>query len=424
MTNPCFCHTQSVHTKKSIQLPMLRFAEPKESEFLTSQFTKLKLSSRVALGLGIVLYSVFAILDYWFLPETKHLSWLIRFGIVCPVLSVGFAATFLIKSFRMLESLVLAGVFTAGVGIISIIIIGNNESNAVYWAGLLLVIVFTFILTQVRFSLATLSMTLLMVLYTLTGLSLDTIETHVFFASLLFLFSALVISMTGGYMLEYYRRREYEQVCSLNEKSKQLDELSQEYKKLSLIDGLTGIPNRRYFEQYFDMSWRKAVISGSSIAVLFIDVDYFKKYNDTYGHQAGDNCLVQIATVLSESLHRPDDFVARYGGEEFILVLSNTDAHGTEIVAERLRATVESMKINSAKTVEAANVTISIGAAVANPEHLDNKDGLVDKADQALYAAKQKGRNRTAICLYNSKLHKDNVVLLFGKKDIYYSEST
>ena len=262
---PVFAIMAYQQREESYNSKMLRFPEPKESEFLSSQFTKLRLSSRIALGLGIVLYSLFAILDYWFLPETKHLSWLIRFGIVCPILVVGFASTFFTKRYKTLESLVLAGVFTAGVGIILIIVIGNNESNSVYWAGLLLVTVFTFILTQVRFALATFSTTLLLVLYVLTGIFLDNIESHVFSASLLFLFSGLVISMTGGYMLEHYRRREYEQVCSLSETSKQLDELNQEYKKLSLIDGLTGIPNRRYFEQYFDMNWRKAIISGNRI---------------------------------------------------------------------------------------------------------------------------------------------------------------
>ena len=376
---------------------MLQFPEPKESEFLSSQFGKLRLSSRIALGMGVVLYSVFAILDYWFLPETKHLSWLVRFAVVCPVLIAGFAATFFAKHYKTLEAFVFAGVFTAGLGIILIIIVGNNESNSIYWAGLLLVIVFTFILTLIRFSIASLSMTLLVGLYASIGACLDNIESHVFFASLLFLVSALVIGMTGGYMLELYRRRDYQQVCALSEKSKQLDELSREYKKLSLIDELTGIPNRRYFEQYFDMNWRKATFSGTCIAILFIDVDHFKKYNDKYGHQAGDSCLAQVASILSNDLHRPDDFVARYGGEEFIGVLSNTNIRGVEIVCERLRTSVENMKINTGTPMETSRVTISIGAAIVQPQHTDNKDDLIANADHALYIAKKNGRNQIII---------------------------
>ena len=198
-------------------------------------------------------------------------------------------------------------------------------------------------------------------------------------------------------MLELYRRRDYQQVCALSEKSKQLDELSREYKKLSLIDELTGIPNRRYFEQYFDMNWRKATFSGTGIAILFIDVDHFKKYNDKYGHQAGDSCLAQVASILSNDLHRPDDFVARYGGEEFIGVLSNTNIRGVEIVCERLRTSVENMKINTGTPMETSRVTISIGAAIVQPQHTDNKDDLIANADHALYFAKKNGRNQIII---------------------------
>ncbi|WP_317202451.1 diguanylate cyclase [Janthinobacterium sp.] len=168
---------------------------------------------------------------------------------------------------------------------------------------------------------------------------------------------------------------------------------------MAFADGLTGIANRRLFDETLEAEWRRCSRGGATLALLMLDVDYFKRYNDRYGHQAGDDCLKRIAATLRAALMRPSDLVARYGGEEFVCLLAETDAAGAMATAERLEAAVRGLAIEHIDSTVAAVVTISSGAAVAQP-HLDGgADGaaLVRRADAALYRAKQMGRGRACL---------------------------
>ncbi|VBB08122.1 nucleotide cyclase [Lucifera butyrica] len=167
--------------------------------------------------------------------------------------------------------------------------------------------------------------------------------------------------------------------------------------KLSLLDGLTGIANRRYFDEAFDKEWRRALRNRDSLSVLMLDIDYFKKYNDYYGHLRGDDCLRQVGQALKNSTIRGGDFVARYGGEEFVAILSSTPAENAFIVAEKMRKDIESLQISHPMSTVSEYVTVSIGAAAIIPEQGMTPAGLLEKADKALYRAKSEGRNRTAL---------------------------
>lgn len=166
---------------------------------------------------------------------------------------------------------------------------------------------------------------------------------------------------------------------------------------LSSLDGLTGIPNRRRFEEFIEMEWRSAIREKQIISMIMIDIDFFKAYNDTYGHIAGDDCLKQVAKALAQSVQRPMDFVARYGGEEFAVVLPGADTQGAFHVAEKMRKHIEGLNIEHRKSCIADHVTISLGVASFEPGPQTAPATLVDRSDKALYRAKRNGRNKVTL---------------------------
>ena len=167
--------------------------------------------------------------------------------------------------------------------------------------------------------------------------------------------------------------------------------------RLSQIDGLTGVANRRYFDRYFAREWRRAVRSSQTLSIIFADVDYFKAYNDHYGHQAGDDCLRKVAKALSTGVSRPADLLARYGGEEFVVVLPDTALDGACHIAENMRVAVESLAIPHAESATAAHITLSLGVAAVAPDREIPPESLIAAADKALYRAKKEGRNRVCV---------------------------
>ena len=159
-------------------------------------------------------------------------------------------------------------------------------------------------------------------------------------------------------------------------------------------DGLTGIYNRRFFDKNAKRIISSLSRSGSLLSLLMIDIDFFKRYNDTYGHVEGDKCLKIVAQALSKSITRADDFVARYGGEEFVVVLPNTDEYGARLIAEKLLENIRNCNIPHEKNDAADCLTISIGVTTGKVAYTDTTDDFVKKADAMLYNAKQNGRNR------------------------------
>ena len=163
--------------------------------------------------------------------------------------------------------------------------------------------------------------------------------------------------------------------------------------QISMIDQLTSIPNRRGFDNRMDMEWIRAIRENTLISVLVMDVDKFKFYNDTYGHQQGDIVLQAVARTVSQSLYRPGDFVARWGGEEFVVLLPNTGLNGAQSIAERIRSDISNLVIPCSDGTE-TKVTISIGIKTQAPRQDSSRESFIADADQALFQAKKIGRNR------------------------------
>lgn len=164
--------------------------------------------------------------------------------------------------------------------------------------------------------------------------------------------------------------------------------------QLSYLDGLTHIYNRRGFDRAASAEWKRMQRDGNILSLLMIDVDYFKKFNDHYGHQEGDDCLKLVASTLEGELFRPADIVARYGGEEFVVLLPGTDSEGAMKVAKRLVKSIENLNVEHVESEASDYVTISAGLACCTKEQKMTISRLVKNADEALYKAKSSGRNR------------------------------
>lgn len=175
--------------------------------------------------------------------------------------------------------------------------------------------------------------------------------------------------------------------------TRRLDEANRELTRLSAVDGLTGIANRRQFDEFLGREWARGMRHESEISLLMCDIDFFKQYNDLYGHPAGDECLRRVAEALSARLKRPTDLVARYGGEEFAAILPDTSAEGALQLADAMRDDIERLAIPHAAG-KGGVVTLSVGAAWRMPNRdTPSSSSLLKAADEALYQAKYAGRN-------------------------------
>ena len=195
----------------------------------------------------------------------------------------------------------------------------------------------------------------------------------------------LILLLQGVYIFRpmiHTIEKEKEELLSLN---KELD-------RQASTDGLTGVANRRYLNEFVEQEWARSIRENTMISVIMVDVDFFKAYNDNYGHLAGDECLKQVARTVRNNTMRAADFAARYGGEEFIVVLPDTDVVGAGKFAERVRHQVLALDIEHSKS-PFGKVTISLGIASVVPGSDDEAPALIEAADQALYKAKHEGKN-------------------------------
>jgi two-component system chemotaxis family response regulator WspR len=197
-----------------------------------------------------------------------------------------------------------------------------------------------------------------------------------------------------AYLLQLQRDSAYR---ALHESQQRLMETNRELERLTSVDGLTGISNRRYFNEYIEREWNRAMRSQIPLSILLIDVDHFKQYNDTYGHIAGDEVLRKVAQTMSQACRRSADLAARYGGEEFVVTFPETPATDIRHLGERLCEAVEALQIPHSASSAGKYVTISVGAATTIPQMGEAVVSLIDAADKALYEAKKSGRNRIVI---------------------------
>ncbi|OGT22097.1 MAG: hypothetical protein A2V90_04155 [Gammaproteobacteria bacterium RBG_16_57_12] len=184
-------------------------------------------------------------------------------------------------------------------------------------------------------------------------------------------------------------------ISKIKEYERQLQAANQDLERLVVTDSLTQLANRRRFDEVLSLEWRRCWRDGAELSLIMIDIDHFKKYNDSYGHQQGDVCLKRVADAIKSVLQRAGDVAARYGGEEFAVLLPEADINGAREIAELIRTEVMSLGIHAAPEVQNEHVTVSLGIATIRPDSSHaGQDELVARADAALYRAKNEGRNR------------------------------
>jgi two-component system, chemotaxis family, response regulator WspR len=184
---------------------------------------------------------------------------------------------------------------------------------------------------------------------------------------------------------------------ALRESQQQLTQINLELVRLTNLDGLTGLSNRRYFDEHLALQWAQCTRDRNDISLLMIDVDEFKKYNDTYGHLKGDEALKAIAAAIAEAIERPSDMAARFGGEEFSAVLPGTPAEGATHVAEKIRERIRARGISHSASTVGPLLSVSIGGATLSPRPGEEASTLIQCADDALYEAKRAGRDRVVV---------------------------
>jgi diguanylate cyclase (GGDEF)-like protein/PAS domain S-box-containing protein len=191
-----------------------------------------------------------------------------------------------------------------------------------------------------------------------------------------------------GFMFDITERKQIEE---------ELVRLQKEFRELSYKDGLTGVANRRMFDSVMEVEWTNAQRNKQPLSLILLDIDYFKQYNDHYGHIQGDDCLKRVAAALGKVATRSRDFFARYGGEEFVLVLPETDAEAAHRIAERCRNAIFKEQVPHEKSDVGQILTISLGVSTMTPTHKDDALDFIEAVDRQLYQAKQRGRN----CIVN-----------------------
>ncbi|MBL1433423.1 MAG: diguanylate cyclase [Gammaproteobacteria bacterium] len=202
---------------------------------------------------------------------------------------------------------------------------------------------------------------------------------------------ARIRAHSRGYLSLLERDEAYRELRKLKH---DLERSNAQLKHLSSIDGLTGVANRRYFDERLAEETQRGLRERTSLAVVLLDIDYFKPYNDNYGHQMGDTCLREVAQALSHSLRRPSDFIARYGGEEFVAILPATNMEGARIVAETLCSAIDVLELTHEHSKMSDHITVSVGYAALVPLSMEDGTLLVSASDQGLYDAKRAGKNR------------------------------
>jgi diguanylate cyclase (GGDEF)-like protein len=359
---------------------LLRFSRPLEQEYrdyLRDDTFELK---RIALGVGILVWLAFAAFDF-VLIKAPEVWWMLAIRLVVLVLLCLFAWMLIQrKHVRLLQPLSLVCLMALGAAGAFVIGIAHRVDPGYPYEGLLLVCMAAYFLAGLRLVEALSCSLLVLLVYVCVELLVASVPVPRLINNALFLLFGNLMGAVGCYLLEFKSREHFL--------------ISRLMRVLADHDSLTGLHNRRSFNRQFERLWRQAQREQRSLALLLCDVDHFKAYNDHYGHQAGDNVLQRIGSLLQDAARRPLDMAVRLGGEEFAVLLYDIGAVEARHHAEALRETLQTLNIEHAGSVTAPMLTMSIGISCIQPASGGALAQLYEHADRALYEAKAFGRNQ------------------------------
>jgi diguanylate cyclase (GGDEF)-like protein len=363
--------------------PWLTFDGELEAEFRRRNFDENLPHTRVNLCLAIVIMIAFSAMDAMILRAgLDRIPSKIYILVIIPTLLIALAASFSPRRHQIHAPVGIAAMIILGLSMASIQIVDAIGGISMLSPSFILSIVFIYFMSGLIFYHAAAANVIVTLVFLAAGTALELPGRELSYSALAIV-AANLFCASVTYVHEKTSRLRFLEACLLRE--------------MVARDGLTGIQNRRMFDQHIALVWQQAVREEERVAVLLADVDCFKDYNDRYGHQAGDECLRAVAVSLSQCARRPLDFVARYGGEEFAIVLYEASREYVAEVLTRIQRSIAELNIPHDASKVASRLTLSIGAAFVLPAANRTLEGLIQLADEALYCAKEEGRNRVIV---------------------------
>jgi len=353
------------------------------------------LLTRLAMLVIIFLFSIYAFLDRYTYPSYYHYIWAIRFSVVF-LLFLIFIYSFNKNYTKNIQSTAFLQIFISSGGLIALFLFPEENSyKYIFTANYVLIPSGLFVLTGLRFkNMLKASLYLTLIIYIVVITQFEALNTIYY----MFLFTAItVVSVVGAYFTELYRRKFFLKEIYTDKLLDELESVNNKLKNLSTIDELTQIHNRRSFNNVIIRELNRARREHKYIAFIMVDIDFFKLYNDSYGHLEGDETLKKIAKSLENTFKRSQDFVFRLGGEEFGVLLSDCDRESCETSAIYMCNKVKALKIEHRESNVNKYVTISAGVFYTKVDDNIDANYLIKKADDALYEAKNLGRDRFVI---------------------------
>jgi diguanylate cyclase (GGDEF)-like protein len=363
--------------------PWLTFAKELESEFRHSNLVDNLRHLRINLCIAITLILVFSGVEATLLgPSLSRLPSIVHLVLMVPLLFVCFGLTFSARRATLYPPMAAFASVLLGLSVVATQLAASLNGLSLFFPCVLLSSIFIYFMGGLIFYHAVAANLAVTFAYLCAG-TVMRLPGRDFGYDATALIAVNLICISVLYMHEKTSRLRFLETGLLRE--------------LVARDGLTGIQNRRMFDQHIERVWQQAVREGTRVAVLLADVDCFKGYNDRYGHQAGDECLRAVAVSLSQCARRPLDFVARYGGEEFAIVLYEASREYVAEVLTRIQRSIAELNIPHEASQVASRLTLSVGAAFIQPTLGRTFQGLIQLADEALYSAKEQGRNRVIL---------------------------
>ncbi|MFT3857568.1 MAG: diguanylate cyclase [Aquabacterium sp.] len=382
-------------------LSWMRFPHELEERFLQDTAARRFRHFMISGWLALIVFNGFLLVDWLMARDVIWLAVQVRLFVFTPlsliVLGTGtFAQRWALQhlSVTTRESIVLLSGIGAAASLAYILAASKSPMSQYYHVGLMVVIVYGNMVQRLRFWYAVVFSLAVYAIH-IGGIMMVTAFNPRLILPMVALIGATVIfTLMTNYAMERDERRHY--LLSLRRKlvMEDLGDVRERLQRLTRVDGLTGVYNRRHLDLYLRQVWQRAQHERGHVSIIMVDVDHFKDYNDRYGHLMGDHCLIQVAMTMQESLRRPGDVVARFGGEEFVAVLPNANADEAMVVAERLRQAVERLGLPHQASRVSRCVTVSVGLAHAQARPNQEPASLLSLADEALYEAKRAGRNR------------------------------
>ncbi len=372
----------------------LRFPEPLESEFQRHYSETYQQDTTLAMLFGLIATLACGVGDWLWLRDRFYAMWSVRVLAALPLLILYILAQR--QDYRSrLQELLAIDAACGCVGVETFAAMAPPPISHFYEGGILLVILLIFVLARQQFRYGLISAGLIAFICQ-PFILLEPSSLLSIYARELILGLGLLLCLPGNFLIERSIRQSYLQLRLLSLQNREVEEANRQLQYLTAIDGLTLIANRRALDSTLSTEWTRAQRKQLPLSLLMIDVDHFKRYNDAFGHPAGDSCLRNIAEALRSHVRRPGDLAARYGGEEFAVVLSGANENDALLVAENIRMEILALSIPHPESSH-GHVTVSIGCASLIPDRNNSTELLYERADQALYRSKRSGRNRVMV---------------------------